>query len=473
MNKVMIYLLFFAAYSLILILVGKNGLKETNTIEDFFVGGKRVGVLMSVLTFSATWFSAASIQGFTGSIYFDGYEVILWSVVGWFAGAGLLYAIAVPLRKYEVITIPEFFRQRYDSKGLQVMGGGVIIIAYIMYIIIQITGFGIVMSKLLDISYSVSLFLIYLFIIYTTFGGFYSVAKTDALNIIITMIGVFITAFLVVSKLPNIFGINELVSNLPSRLGPSMTSINTPLITIVSTAFAWGHGLSANPQYLVRISSAKDDITAKKMIKYSILFLSVLYILLTLIGIGGRILVQDPSVIGSVDEVYSFLINYVIYSKYSGLIMIGMAAAAISTINSQLLLISSSFMMDVVKVTVKYDFEDEKVLFFSRIFIIFAATISLVLSFSPPESLLIYGSYVWAFFSITFFLPLYGGIFWKGATKLGAYASVISGTLVMGIIFLSKGAFNSSYYVHPVLPSFAVALVFFIAFSDWGGTKDA
>ncbi len=89
---------------------------------------------------------------------------------------------------------------RYGSKSLQALGGLMIVIIYILYIIIQIRGFGIVISEFLDINYTFSILLVYLFVMYTTFGGLFSVARTDSLNIFLIVIGVFLAAGLILKE---------------------------------------------------------------------------------------------------------------------------------------------------------------------------------------------------------------------------------------------------------------------------------
>jgi SSS family solute:Na+ symporter len=468
MDKIMIYLISFSIYSLLILIAGKGGLKKTETVEDFFVGGKSMKLMPSIFTFTATWFSVASMVGFTGSVYYSGYEVLLMSVVGWFFGAGLLVLIVDPLRKYDLITIPEYFHKRYGSRKLQVFGGLTVIFCYIMYIIIQITGFGIVVSKLLDINYTMSIFMVYLFIIYTTYGGFFSVVKTDTLNIIITILGVIITAYLTISRFDSISQINIMASSMDFGDSKNILEFNASISVIVTTSIAWGLGLAVNPQYLTRISSTNSSLTAKKMISYSVFILAFMYLLLALTGMGGRVLAPELNNIVPVDEIYSHLINDTIYSKLSGMILIGIAAAAISTINSQLLILSSGFMIDIIPAIYKKPIRQDRVLNYSRLVIVVAATVSLALSFTPPSSLLTYGSIIWSIFSITFFIPIYGGSIWKKANKYGAGASIVAGLVVMFYWLQKQGFFNSSYSIHPVIPSFIAALVFFILFTFIG-----
>ena len=73
--------------------------------------------------------------------------------------------------------------------------GLILVITYILYIVIQIRGFGIVISFLLDIPYTVAIFLVYLFLLYTTYGGLFSVARTDALNFCLIIAGSLLAAF--------------------------------------------------------------------------------------------------------------------------------------------------------------------------------------------------------------------------------------------------------------------------------------
>jgi SSS family solute:Na+ symporter len=456
----------------VLLFFGKSGFKKTNNSRDFFVAGNSLGLFASVFTFSATWFSAVSMQGVTGSMYTIGYNTVLCSIVPWFLGATMLVLLASRLKKYDILTVPEFFYLRYNSKGLQAITGVFIVITYTFYIIIQIRGFGIVISELLDINYIVAISLVYLFVIYTTFGGLFSVAKTDGLNVVLTAIGIILAAVIMLS---NIGGINIMhekaaqINTIPfpyfhnitekgGLLDPFAKGQMPPLITLTSF-FGWGLGLAANPQYAIRISSAKDTKTAIKMVSYSVILLAFMYIGLMIVGIGGRVLEPTIQTIRYEDEVFPYIINNVIYSPFSSVILISITAAAISTANSQLLVAASGFTYDLYKNLINPTIQEEKFLNLNRIIIFIIGTVSLVLAIYPPSSLLIYGGYIWGFFSATFLIPLYGGVFWKKATKEGAISSFIVGLITM-VVFMTRNLYST---IHPAFPSVvASSLTFYI-----------
>ncbi len=478
MNRVIIYMLYFTFYTIILLLLGKNGMKKTNNIKDFCVAGNSLGLLPSVCTFTVTWFSAVSMQSVTGSVYAFGYSTILYSVVGWLLGASCLVFIAYKIKSYDIVTIPEYFRLRYDSKYYQALTGLTIFICYILYIIIQIKGFGIVVSELLDIDYSIAIFLIYLFVVYTSFGGLFSVSKTDELNFMLVAIGILITAVYIVKDIGSITLMHEraaVIESLPkfqpsitkgALLDPSANHLFSPLM-IMTTSLAWGLGTAANPQYIIRISSAKSKKTGIQMICISAFALGLLYLGLIIIGIGSRVLEPSISSIHSVDQVLPYIIDSRIYSKVSGFIFISIMAAAISTANSQLLILASSFSYDIYKNIFNKDMNDDGFLNLNRVIIFISGTISLLMSINPPETLLIYGSYVWSVFAVSFLFPLYGGLYWKKATKEGAVLSSIGGIIALFIFYFIdiNSPFNKSL-IHPVFPSLIVAFILFYVISS-------
>lgn len=472
MNKNILYLLYFTVYTIILLFFGKGGFKKTNNTRDFFVAGNSLGLAISVFTFSATWFSAASMQGVTGSVFSYGYNTVLYSILPWFLGAILLIILAPKLRSYDILTLPEFFYLKYKSKWLQAMGGIMIVITFTLYIIIQVRGFGIVISELLNINYMFAIILVYIFVIYTTFGGLFSVAKTDGLNIILIVIGIFLAAILILNEVNGISIMHERAASINTRPFPNFPHVTEkgglldpfangqmpPIVTFTSL-FGWGLGLASNPQYATRIISAKSNKVAIKMICYSVVLLAFLYMGLIIIGIGGRVLEPTIEAITTVDEVFPYLINNVIYSPLSALILISITAAAISTANSQLLIAASGFTYDFYKNIINPSIKEEKFLNLNRVFIFLIGTVSLIMAIKPPESLLVYGGYIWGFYSASFLIPLYGGIFWKKSTKEGAIAAFSVG-LISIIIFIIKD-FNTM--MHPAMPSvFASALTFYI-----------
>ncbi|MDO6658947.1 hypothetical protein, partial [Anaerobacillus sp. 1_MG-2023] len=73
-------------------------------------------------------------------------------------------------------------------------------VRYLLYVVIQIRGYGIVVSQMLEVPYTVSVILIYIFVLYTTFGGLHSVARTDIFHFCLILFGTMLGALFIVSE---------------------------------------------------------------------------------------------------------------------------------------------------------------------------------------------------------------------------------------------------------------------------------
>lgn len=442
MSRTLNYLVYFVLYSLAILIIGRSSFRESDSVSKFFVGERRTGLGRLFFTFVGTWISAATILGYTGNVYQNGTGVITMSVIPWFIGAVMLYAISDRLYDNDILTIPQMLRQKYQSRGLQIASALLMSGGYVLYLVMQIKGFGLAASSLLNIDYKVAIFLVYLFILYSTFGGFNSVTKTDACNLIMLAISIGIIYFVVIGNVDHSSGLRLLNDNAVAEQingaaaagdGAGLYKGGSALIYI-SMFFGWGMGLAANPQYMIRIVAAKDKKTAKRMLLCAIAFLAVFYFLLTQIGLGLKILFPALGPGLNTDDIFVFAINSLIHSRFSGFFLISVIGACISTANSQLLLIGSMLSYDVAGQLGKTGMKDEKVLFYARWFIFIGGTAALALSVNPPANILLFGADIWGLFSAVFAPIIYGALLCSGYTKKGAYGAFITG-LVSTLIF--------------------------------------
>ncbi len=438
MSKTFEYLMYFCIYSLVILFIGKSSFDESDSVPKFFIGERKTGLLRLFFTFVGTWISAASILGFTGNVYQNGTAVIMVSVVPWFIGALMLYAISDRLHEKNVLTIPQLIGEHYQSDFLQVATGILIAGCYVMYLVIQIKGFGIAASSLLNIDYKVAVFLVYLFILYTTFGGFISVSKTDGGNLIMLSISVILIYFAVIRQVGDHWFLhNGIVTQELSRIGVETQSSGmlvgySPLM-YATTFFGWGMGLAANPQYLIRLMAAKDKQTSRRMIKYALVFLVVFYFCLTEIGLGLKIMSPHLDTFCETDDILIYAINHLLYSPFSGFFLISIIGSCISTANSQLLLVGSVMSYDVVGKLRKRRLSEDQILSLSRWFIFLGGTISLILSIDPPANVLFFGADVWGVFSVVLTPLIYGALLHPHGSREGAYGAFCVG--VIGTLF--------------------------------------
>ncbi|MBO8172958.1 MAG: sodium:solute symporter family protein [Bacillaceae bacterium] len=436
--------LLFFAYSMILLIFGKHGFGDFTSVRKFFIADGKLKLPLLIVTFAATWVSSTTVLGLTGRFYATGWQPLLFIVGSWFVGALLLLPLVKRIRSYDIVTVPEFFYKRYHSRLLQFLGGLVVIIAYLFYITIQIYGFGLVTTHLLDIPYYLSILIIFLFLLYTSFGGFVSVARTDLAQLVLTGVAILIAGFFVMKNL-NAANIQVSMDMLRH------VTMDEGLFYLVMMSWIWMMGKTSNPQYLVRIMAAESDRAAKKMIVYSLVILLVLYLILWFVGVGISFLLPDYS--GASEELFLVAIQQLAASPWGAVILIGVMASAVSTANSQLLIVTGSFLVDLFPYLSR-----QKQVRFHRMILFMSALIAVLIAVEKPDSILNHVIYIWGFLAMTFFWPLYGGLFWK---KVGCRTVLIS---ILGGWTVTSVADLMNWGLHPVWwGMLAATVLFFLA----------
>lgn len=446
MNKTFEYLIYFSVYSLIILFIGKSSFGESDSVSKFFVGERKTGLFRLFFTFVGTWMSATSLLGFTGNIYQDGTGVIVVSVIPWFIGAVMLYAITDRLYEYDVVTIPQMLGERYQSRGLRITSALMLSGGYVLYLIMQIKGFGMAASSLLNIDYKVAVFLVYLFILYSTFGGYISVTKTDSCNLIMLTASILIIYVVIVGGVDQGWILSERMAEATGRAAQQRATEGYTPLMYITMFFGWGMGLAVNPQYQIRLISAKDTKTAKKMLIWALIFLAGFYFCLTQIGLGLRFLFPSLDRYCATDEIFLYAMDRLIDSRFSGFFLLSVIGACISTANSQLLLIGSMMSYDVAALMTKKQPNEDQILFWAQVFIFLGGTISLVFSIHPPDNILFFGADIWGAFAAVLTPLIYGMLCWKGGTRRGAWAAFAVGTA--GILLL-RGRELPVYWAFP------------------------
>lgn len=461
MSKTALYLIYFCIYSVALLIIGKGSLGGGSSTKDYFTCERKVGLPLCVCTFVGTWVSAITILSLTGSVYEDGLAVLFYSVIPWFLGAFLLALVTKRLYAHDVVTVPELFRIRYDSRALQVTYGVIFILVYIFYLVAQYKGFGMVASAVFDIPYPVAVGMVYLFIMYTTFGGYRSVVRTDMFNLTLLIVSLTVICLSIVSKVGGledlyalareVEGYAHAASEAPTQKGQLLSLFGgryTPL-TSLSMFWGWGLGLAANPQYVIRLLSAKNERTALRTIFCSLTLLTFLYFLLVHIGLGMRVLVPTSPSVSNTDGIIIHIINHELYGSWSGFFLFSVIGACISTANSQLLLIASSLSYDVVRSVSRRELSEKQVVSLARAGVLFGGTLAMLLTLDPPAFTLSYGGDIWGIISILFFPPLFGTLLTHKLTRKGIWACILVG--VTAIALLYPMYYRGTLEAHPAM----------------------
>jgi len=184
-------------YLLVTIAIGLWAAKRVKTTADFAIAGRHLPLVMIVTTTFATWFGSETVLGIPAKFVQGGLSGVVEDPFG--AGTCLILVglfFASKLYKMTLLTISDYYRERY-GRAVEVVCSLIIILSYLGWVSAQVTALGLVFNLLSDGAISVPLGMVLgtaSILAYTLFGGMWSVAVTDFIQMIILVVGLSIIA---------------------------------------------------------------------------------------------------------------------------------------------------------------------------------------------------------------------------------------------------------------------------------------
>lgn len=179
-------------YLLITISIGLIAAKRVKNTADFAVAGHKLPLIMIVTTTFATWFGSETVLGIPAKFVNGGLGSVVEDPFG--AGTCLILVgifFAAKLYRMNLLTISDFFRERY-GRGIEVVCSVIIMLSYLGWVSAQITALGLVFNLLSAGAVSMPQGMVIgvmVIMAYTLFGGMWSVAVTDFVQMIILVLG--------------------------------------------------------------------------------------------------------------------------------------------------------------------------------------------------------------------------------------------------------------------------------------------
>ena len=481
-------LISIVVYLLMILYIGVLCSKKNDTVGDFYLGGRKLGPLVTAMSAEASDMSSYLLMGVPGVAYLTGVADAGWTAIGLAVGTYLNWLIvAKRLRHYSQvnnsITIPDFFSNRYrDSKNiLLAIAAVIIIIFFIPYTGSGFAACGKLFNSLFGIDYHVAMIVSALVIIaYTCLGGFLAASTTDFIQSIIMTVALIIILCFGINMAG---GVDAVVDNTKTLAGYlSMTATHNVetgasdpygIIKIVST-LAWGLGYFGMPHILLRFMAIEDSKKLKTSRRVASVWVVISLAVAVFIGIIG-LAMSKVGVIdkleGSASEtvivkISSLMSSYgVIPALIAGVIIAGILASTMSTADSQLLAASSSVSENIMNKFFKMNLSEKASMLAARLTLIVIAIIGIVIAWDPNSSVFTIVSFAWAGFGATFGPVMLAALFWKRSNKWVAMA----GRVVGGIcVFLVKDAvkpMGGIWDIYELLPAFICACIAIVVVS--------
>lgn len=453
--------------------------KNKNT-DDFYLGGRKLGPLVTAMSAEASDMSSWLLMGLPGVAYLTGIADATWTAIGLAIGTYLNWLlVARRIRVYthttNSITIPDFFADRYGDKKhiLSSVAAVIIIIFFIPYTASGFAACGKLFNQLFGVNYMFAMIVSAAIIVgYCALGGFLAASTTDLIQSIVMTIAIVVVVIYATHMAGGIDAVLTNARALPGYL--SLTSVYDPESGSASaygalTSFsmlAWGLGYFGMPHVLLRFMATEDDKKIKTSRRIATVWVVISMAVAVFIGIAGLgmtkagalpVLADPERIIITVAQLISS--HGVLAAVIAGVIMAGILAATMSTADSQLLAASSSFSQNLLQDLFGIKLTQKQSILAARLTVVVIAIIAVFLARNPDSSVFKIVSFAWAGFGATFGPIVLLALFWKRSTLQGALSGMVVGGIMVFVWKFLIAPIGGVFGIYELLPAFVLALL--------------
>ncbi len=426
-------IVFVVAYLAVTITIGLLAARRVHSSKDYMVAGRSLPLYMNVATVFATWFGAETVLSVSATFPRDGLSGIPGDPFG--ASVCLVLAALLFARLFyrmNLLTIGDFYKQRY-GKSVEVVTSVAIVVSYLGWTSAQLTALGLVIYTLsggaLELNHAI-LIGAAVVLVYTIFGGMWSIAFTDLLQTIVIVIGLTLVAVLV-GDLAG--GASKVISQAAAegkfQFFPSDAA---GWWAMAGAFFAFAFGSIPQQDVFQRMTSAKDENTAVR----GTLIGGLLYFVFAFVPIfiAYAAVVADSNLaalFGSDDarEIQRVLPDMVLGKMplWAQVMFFGALLSAILSTASGALLAPTSLFTENVLRPLSPRMGDKQFLLTLRIVLVTFTACALLFALNSKSTMY---EMVQNAYNVTLagaFIPLLAGAYWRRATTQGALFSAVGG----------------------------------------------
>ena len=426
---------FVGLYLVVTVTIGLLAARRVHGSRDYLVAGRSLPLYVNVSTVFATWFGAETVLSVSATFAKDG----LSGVPGDPFGASLCLVLAALLfaklfYRMNLLTIGDFYRQRY-GKAVEVMTSVAIVISYLGWTSAQLTALGLVIHLLSGGAIDLNTAILGgagVVLLYTLFGGMWSVAITDLFQTVIIVIGLSLVAW-IVGDLAG--GPAKVISQAAADGKLTMFAADldaTGLWAMAGAFFAFAFGSIPQQDVFQRMTSAKDEKTAVRgtviggLVYFCFAFVPMYIAYAALVG--------DPSLAALFDaedarEIQRILPDVVLGRTplWTQILFFGaLLSAILSTAAGALLAPAATFTENILRPFAP-PLNDRIFLLMLRVVLVSFTTAALLFALNSRSTMY---EMVQNAYNVTLtgaFVPLLAGAYWKRANTQGALCSVVFG----------------------------------------------
>lgn len=453
----------FILYFAMLLSIGLICHRKQTTTSGFIVGNRSLNFWLVALSAHASDMSAWLFMAFPMKIFTLGLSHV-WVALGLLVGMFLNWQFVAPKLRTQTenlhsYTLSTFFEKRFNdtSGAIRFISAVAMLIFLTHYLSAGLIAMGNLFELVFGLNYIVGLLIsMSVVVAYTFVGGFTTVAWTDlfqALFLLVMILLVPAFAFFEIGGWDPIFRAAQ-QNQIPLSFLPE-ASVDS-YITIFSLSLGWGLGYFGMPHIITKFMGIKHVSDMRKSQWVGMSWQVVALGAAAFVGIVA--IGYFPQGLEKPEMVFVEMVKSLSHPFIAGLILCGIIAANMSTMDSQVLVCSSIISEDLYKHFWTKVPSDRKVLWTSKIAVILISVVSLLLAFNKSATIADTVLYSWSGLGSAFGPLVLASLYCSKANKYGALAGIIIGTLVV-MVWPTLNPYVTKYEILPMIPGFGLSFL--------------
>ena len=422
----------FAAYLALVVVLGLIASRGQRASEDFWVAGRRFGVPVLVLANVAAIMHGGSILSGVAFIGAFGGVAGLPFLAFALGIAVVFFFFARKLRQSGGFTLPDYLGDRYASRRLRAWSAIVVAVSSVIYLVAQLRGMAFILERLLDIPFLWGLALgSLIFVGYVALGGLLAVVWTNIAQFFFMWAGLLLIAPVLLKDVGGWTAVMQQVE----QAAPGWTSlrgVSWGWGYLVSWQIIWMLAYCTRLELVTKMYAARDSWVARVSLPWTILIVTLFLLYGNMyLGAVARITVWEG--LATPDQAYVALVTQYLAPALAAFALTGVAAAAMSTTDSLLLMAGSALAHDLMRKCVDeprgIQRDERSYVWISRGAIVAVGALAFVLAVPDVALILRIVSFAVAIIGAAFFFPLIMGMVSKRVSAQAALASSVGGVL--------------------------------------------
>ncbi len=420
------------SYIAILFVIAFLSYKKQQTSKDFILGGRSLGFLLTAFAAHSSDMSSWLLMGYPAVIFMSGLFQS-WVAIGLIIFMFLNWHFVAPrirmmTERYGSMTFSSYFESRFaDTSGWILLFTALMqLLFYAFYVTAGFVGMGLLIKSLFGVGYHLAVTIsVFIVVPYLFIGGYRTLAFTDSFQALFMLAVLLLVPIMAIAKVGSFGDVSAALQmkHLSLKLFPNFSFATWK--GIIFAAVSWGLGYFGQPHIITKFMGIKKVSEMYKSKYVGMSWQVVTLSCATLIGLIG--VAFFPEGVPNPELLFVDMVRTLFFPFIGAFILCAILAATISTMDSQILVLASSFAEDFYKRMVRKSASSREILIVSRISIFAIALLAWALAYNSERSIYHLVQYAWYGLGSAFGPLIIVSLFARKVNKYGAWAGILVG----------------------------------------------